>query len=195
MTMLRAFIAIDLSDDLQKAISRLTSQLQARAGKTSVRWVAAENLHLTLKFLGDVSPTNVEAIQESIKVEAEKASGFTLQVGKLNAFPNLKRPRVIVLSMDTPPELTSLQRGIDSETTRLGYPSEDRVYSPHLTLGRVRENASAIDLSLLATAISEMQPGPLPSVSVERINLYKSDLRPGGSVYTRLYSTPLKLST
>lgn len=191
MSMLRAFIAIELPGGLQKAISQVIEYLHLPAVKSAVRWVPVINIHLTLKFLGEVAPTSLGVIEEALRTEAGLHSDFRMEVGGLGAFPNSKRPRVIWLGVDAPPELNSMQRGIDLATAKLGYASETRPFSPHLTLGRVRENASPAELSVLASNLNEVRfhsPGPF---EVDAVHLFKSDLLPGGSVYTRLYSASL----
>ena len=191
MSMLRVFIAVELPREIQKAISQVIERLQATAGKSVVRWVSASNIHLTLKFLGDIAPSNLGVIEEVLKSEAGLHSCFRIEAGALGAFPNTKRPRVIWLGVDAPPELTSLQRGIESATAKLGYASEARPFSPHLTLGRVRENASTTELSALSSKLNEVRFDSPGSFEVDAVHLFKSDLLPGGSVYTRLFSTSL----
>ena len=191
MNMLRAFIAIDLPGDLQKAISQTVELLQKKAGSSGVRWVAAENIHLTLKFLGDVSPSGVAAIQDMLKTESGLRTRFHLKVGGLGTFPNQKHPRVVWLGVDTPPELISLQHGMESASAKLGYAPETRPFSPHLTLGRVRETATTAELAALTSALKEIKINALGEFLVEEVHLFKSDLLPGGSVYTRLYSASL----
>jgi len=191
MSMLRAFIAIELPVELQKAISRSIGQLQKAAGKSGVRWVAAENIHLTLKFLGEVSPTNVDLIQQMLSAEAGLHPRFHIEVAQLGAFPNNKRPRVVWLGVEAPPELATLQRGVESAAAKLGYPPEDRPFSPHLTVGRVRENAPSTELTALTAALESLKIGTLGTVQVKALHLFKSDLLPGGAVYTRLFSAPL----
>ena len=195
MSMLRAFIAIELPGGLQKAISQVIEHLQSNAGKSAVRWVAASNIHLTLKFLGEIAPTSLSAIEEALTIEAGLHSGFRLEAAGLGAFPNTKRPRVIWLGVEAPPELTLLQRGIDAATAKLGYASEARPFSPHLTLGRVRENASTSDLSTLSSHLTKVRFDSPGSIEVDVVHLFKSDLLPGGSVYTRLFSAPLLTHT
>jgi len=191
MSMLRAFIAIELPSELQKAISRSIGQLQKAAGSSSVRWVMAENVHLTLKFLGEVSPSNVDLIQQMLSAEAGQHPRFQIEVGRLGAFPNNRRPRVVWVGVEAPPELATLQRGVESAAAKLGYPPEERPFSPHLTVGRVRENASASELTALAAGLEGLHIGTLGSVPVEAIHLFKSELLPGGAVYSRLFSAPL----
>jgi 2'-5' RNA ligase len=194
MSMLRTFIAIELPGDLQIEISQIIGRLQNKAGKSGVRWVSAENIHLTLKFLGDVSSSAITDIQELLKLEAAHHHPFTATIGGVGAFPNQKRPRIIWLGVNSPPELASLQHGIESALAKLGYLLDERPFSPHLTLGRVRENASTTELAALASALKDIQIGILGKVTVDNIHLFKSDLQPGGSVYTRLCSAQLSHS-
>ncbi len=120
MSMLRAFIAIELPVGLQKAISQVVERLQFPAGKSAVRWVTVSNIHLTLKFLGEVAPTSLGVIEESLKTETALHPDFRMEAGGLGAFPNIKRPRVIWLGVNAPTELTSLQRGIELGDRQVG---------------------------------------------------------------------------
>src|SRR5512137_1664240 len=106
MSMLRVFIAIELPGGLQTAISQVIERLQATAGRSAVRWVAASNIHLTIKFLGDIAPSSLGTIEEALRIEAGLHSGFRMEAGGLGAFPNAKRPRVIWLGVEAPPKLT-----------------------------------------------------------------------------------------
>jgi len=191
MSMLRAFIAVEIPAGIQQKIQRETSNL--RKGIDSlVRWVPMQNMHLTLKFLGDVSPNSVEFIKHMLRTEAEKIPGFDIHLAGLGAFPNLKRPRVLYVGIQAPTALDVLARGIESATRRLGYEAEERPFSAHLTLGRVRQNVNAEEQQQIRRAIEGTQVDLLGTARVDSVHLYKSDLNPGGSVYTRLYSAPLK---
>jgi 2'-5' RNA ligase len=134
---LRLFIAISLPVEIQCSLNQVSSDLRFRLKNAPVRWVRPDNIHLTLKFLGDVHQANLDAIQQALEVEAQKARTFEITIGGLGVFPNQYNPRVIVIKVQVPPGLIALQRGIESQTDRLGYPHENRPFSPHLTLGRV----------------------------------------------------------
>jgi 2'-5' RNA ligase len=190
--MLRSFIAIELPSGIQAAIASSTAGLQKTLPKPLVRWVASKNLHLTLKFLGDVSPANLEQLAEALKVELVRHEKFTLSVGGLGAFPTSRRPRVIWIGLEAPALLTTIQRAVEAVSSRMGYPTEERPFSPHLTIGRVGQDASPTDLKRISSAIEETKVGPLGTVHVDAIHIFKSDLQPGGSVYTHLYAMPLK---
>lgn len=191
MSLLRAFIAVDIPAEIQQNIDRETSMF--RKGIDSlVRWVPVQNMHLTLKFLGDVSPSNLEFLIQMLRNEADNIPCFNLALTTLGSFPNLKQPRVIYIGIQTSAGLDALQRGIESASRRLGYESEERPFSAHLTLGRVKSNVTAVDQQKIRRAIENTQVDLLGTARVDSVHLYKSELKPGGSVYTRLYSAPLK---
>ncbi|HEX5941436.1 MAG TPA: RNA 2',3'-cyclic phosphodiesterase [Anaerolineales bacterium] len=191
MNLLRAFIAVEIPLELREAIGGATAPLQKGIG-SSVRWVPTENMHLTLKFLGDVSPANVEMLSQMLRAEAGLFNCFDLDLSGIGSFPNLKRPRVIFIGIHAPPMLEALQRGIESASRRLGYESEERGFSPHLTIGRVKQNVTATEQQSIRRALEETRIDSLGTARVDSVHLYKSDLKPAGSVYTRLYSAPLR---
>ena len=193
MSLLRTFIALEIPHELQQLIHKETAHLRNRIG-TLVRWVPPGNMHLTLKFLGNISPANVDILTQMMRAEADSCQPFVMQVGGLASFPSPKRPRVIYIGLQAPAELETLQHGIEGATTRLGYESEERGFSPHLTIGRVRQNISASDQQKIRRALEETQIDSLGTARVDSVHLYNSDLKPTGSVYTRLFSAPLKSS-
>ena len=193
MNLLRAFIAVEIPLELREAVGKATAPLQKGSGAV-VRWVSTENMHLTLKFLGDVSPSNVEMLSQMLRAEADLFNCFDLRLSGLGSFPSLKRPRVIFIGIQAPPTLEALQRGLESACRRLGYESEERRFSPHLTIGRVKQNVTVPEQQTIRRALEETRIDVLGTARVDSVHLYKSDLRPTGSVYTRLYSAPLKKS-
>jgi 2'-5' RNA ligase len=193
MNLLRAFIAVEIPQEIREAVGKATAPLQKGIGSI-VRWVPTENMHLTLKFLGDVSPANVEMLSQMLRAEAEMFRCFDLRLGGLGSFPNLKRPRVIFIGIQAPTPLEALQRGIESASHRLGYESEERGFSPHLTIGRVKQNVTATEQQTIRRALEETRIDSLGTARVDSVHLYKSDLKPTGSEYTRLYSATLRKS-
>lgn len=192
MSLLRAFIAVELPISIQDAIQQQTFQLRQALDPSLVRWTPAHSVHLTLKFLGDVSPANLNLLTEMLTREAEQHPAFDMRVGNIGSFPTSRQPRVIWVGLYAPAVLGSLQRGIEAAAARLGYAPDDRPFSPHLTIGRVRQNLSNADLQKIRAALDSTQVGHIGTATVDCAYLYKSDLQPGGSVYTRLFSAPLK---
>lgn len=191
MSEIRAFIAVDLSAQILERIAQVSARLQEQGKNLPVRWVPTDNIHLTLKFLGNVSLANLDVLKNSLIKLAERFQPCEIGVGSIGAFPKLQRPRVIWIGLEVSPELIALQRGIDLETVRLGYQREDRRYSPHLTIGRVKHNASAQEIRLLMTLIEGTKVGLLGTLRIEDVHLYRSELKPGGAVYTRIFTAPL----
>jgi 2'-5' RNA ligase len=195
MDAIRAFIAIELPEDIRKQLDAIEKQVIAQAGESAlraVRWVPANNMHLTLKFLGEVSTGNLQALARILQSEAAEHHGFEMTIGRLGAFPNVRRPRVIWVGTEAPGELSGLQKAIESETHKLGYPVEERPFSPHLTLGRISQNARPDEVTRVARALSEIMIGEIGRMRVDRIHLFRSDLHPSGAVYTSLYDFLLK---
>lgn len=192
-SVIRAFIAIDLTSDIIARLEGVIQELQKRIDPSAVRWVPVHNIHLTLKFLGNVSVTNLEVLQKLLSAESRSHEPFEISVGDLGAFPSARRPRVIWTGIQAPPDLETLQRAIESETARLGYAPEERPFTPHLTLGRVSRNADSADARRISEVLDKLQVGFLGAMRVDTVHLYRSDLKPGGAVYTRLFTTHLGL--
>ena len=192
MSVLRAFIAVEIPPDILKAIESKTAPLRAALDSSLVRWVPSNNIHLTLKFLGDVSLANVDMLSQMLNVEVSQHQSFALKFEGSGTFPNSRRPRVIWIGIQTPDKLEALQHGIEAAAATLGYPAEKRPFSPHLTVGRVKQNISSTGMQKVRTALEETQIGSLGTVQVSAVHLIKSDLKPTGAVYTRLFSAPLK---
>lgn len=186
---IRAFIAIELPNEVREKLAgtqqRFQSQLEAPVRK-SVRWTPPGNIHLTLKFLGDVSTASLPLLIEFLTSESSHHQPFSLAYGGIGAFPNRRHPRVIWAGCEATPELASLQKAIDSGTGQLGFPSDHRLFSAHLTLGRVTQTASQEEVETLAQALGRTKPEPSDSFTVDRFHLFQSDLRPAGAVYTIL---------
>lgn len=192
MSLLRAFIAVELPPEIHKAIESETAPLRAALDSSLVRWVPTSNIHLTLKFLGGVSSANVELLTQMLSVEVNQYESFTIKFEGLGAFPNPRRPRVIWIGIQAPAGFEALQHGIEAAAATLGYPAEKRPFSPHLTIGRVKQNAGPAGMQKIRNVLEEMKVGALGTVKANAVHLFKSDLKPTGAVYTRLFSAPLK---
>lgn len=190
MTVIRAFIAIDLPVSIQQKLAEIL-ELVKRSDTRAVRWVPACNIHLTVKFLGDVSPANIEVLTKILRSEVTRHRPFEIRVSGLGAFPSIRRPRVVWVGVEAPPTLLSLQRAIEAETVRLGYAAEERPFSPHLTLGRVAHNATPEEVHKVADVLASIKVGELGCAVVDHVCLFRSDLQPGGAVYTPLFNTQL----
>ena len=187
MSMIRAFIALEIPPALQNIIAEHSAALQ-RDIPHAIRWVAAANIHLTLKFLGDTSPASLQGLIHSLSAVINQQEPFQISIGGFGIFPNPKRPRVLWIGIQAPPDLDRLYHAIETACARLGYPAEEKPFNPHLTLGRVREEA---DQTRLRPALQNYQIGQLGAIDVESVTLFRSDLRPQGPSYTALAHIPL----
>ncbi len=192
MPVIRAFIAIELTQEIHQRLDQVISQLKQRIGDSAIRWVPAENIHLTLKFLGDVSVANVEMLKKIMEAEANGCPQFEISVGGLGAFPNPHHPRVVWIGVEAPSELNNLPHAIESATERLGYTKEERPFSAHLTLGRVSRNATPKEARQIGEVIESTKIGFLGAATIDAVHLFKSDLKPTGSVYTKMFTALLK---
>jgi len=182
---------VEIPLDIRQNVEHATSNLR-RGTESLIRWVAVENMHLTLKFLGDIPSANVEALTQMIHAEADSFNCFDIHLTGIGSFPSPKRPRVIYIGIQSPAELEAFQRQLESATRRLGYNSEARSFAPHLTIGRVRQNIPADDQQKIRRALEESKIDSLGTARVNSVHLYKSDLKPTGPVYTKLFSAHLR---
>jgi 2'-5' RNA ligase len=192
MEEIRAFIAIELPDPVKKDLSSIIDSLRP-SEYPCVKWVSPQGIHLTLKFLGNIAPEQVPRIADAIAQAAQGTPPLKLQVGGLGCFPNLQRPRVIWVAVtgDVEPLIT-LQRSIDQALAPLGFAIEKRPFSPHLTLGRLRERASQGERGSIGDLITATECEAGSATEVNQISLMRSTLTPSGAIYNRLAAVELK---
>jgi len=159
-------------------------QQRIRRSRADVSWVKAEQIHLTLKFLGNIEDEQVTGISSIMGEVAAKRSAFTLSVKGLGAFPSIRNPRVIWLGLHGWEEtLAPLQKEMEKKLEVMGFEPEGRAYLPHLTLGRVK---TLKEKGELVDCMERDRDVDLGSFVVDRIILFRSDLRPTGPIYTPL---------
>ena len=190
MAKLRAFIAVELSEALRRALGEVQAQVRA-AVDLPVRWVEPEKAHLTLKFLGDIDEGQVEAIVSAMADIASQAQPMTVALGDVGGFPTLARPRVLWVGLrgDVGP-LTDLQQALERRMESLGFAAEGRPFAPHLTLGRVRGGDRSRHLEE-AAGLAADAPTAEAVQRVDRISLMQSTLRAQGPEYRSLRSVIL----
>jgi 2'-5' RNA ligase len=175
----RAFVALELDARLREALGELQARLRPRCG--GIRLTRPEGIHLTLRFLGDTSPAQVEALRPLLAAAAAACPPAEAHVAGLGTFPERGSPRVLWLGLDVPPAVLELQRACERAARAAGFEREDRPFKAHLTLGRWRERAPRPDLPR----------ADLGTTTLDNLVLFESDLRPGGAVYTPLAPFPL----
>jgi RNA 2',3'-cyclic 3'-phosphodiesterase len=186
MSLIRSFIAVELPEELKKELSELEIRLK-KSSPPIVRWVDPYSIHVTLKFLGEVAEESIEELVLAIEESVPGIKPFKLSVSEVGAFPNLNRPQVVWVGVKGDlSQITVLQQKIEANTEQLGFPRESRGFTPHLTLGRVRNEASTNERQRLGKILSETSFTAISKINVDSVNLMKSQLTPNGAIYTCL---------
>lgn len=181
---MRCFIAIDLPAALRSALQQWQSACKPHA--PDARWVRPEGIHLTLKFLGEVPADRVRRVEESLQT-LPAFEKFSVRVEGLGFFPDARRPRVFWAGLKVPEGLAALQQHVEAAMTTLGFPPEDRAFTPHLTLARFKEPRPQPALQQFLSG----QPSPdFGSVEVSDFFLIESKLTPQGAQYRRVAEFP-----
>jgi 2'-5' RNA ligase len=192
MELVRSFIAIELPQDVKATLAAMEEKLKARR-HPFVKWVDPESIHLTLKFLGNVALDSIPQIVEAMTRTAQPASPFSLQVGGAGAFPNWQRPQVIWVGIQGETgRLAALHKELEAALSPLGFQPESRAFSPHLTLGRLRDRVSSEDRRGFGQWAQSVKLEVSPSFEVDAIRLIKSQLTPNGPIYTEIDSAKLE---
>ena len=184
--MIRAFIAVNLASPVIEEIAKVRSVLQEAKG--DVRWTRLEGLHLTLKFLGDIERNQVEPILRVMRETMGKWPPLHILAQGLGAFPNLRRPRVLWVGLSGE-GFQGMSEALEAALMPLDFPPEEREFTPHLTLGRVR---SLRGWEHVLAVVKEYEQTRFGESTVGQVTLYQSELRPDGAVYSPLGSVPLR---
>jgi len=192
MEQVRCFIAIGLPDEVKAGLRDIQAQLKS-GGQASVKWVDPYSIHLTLKFLGGVDAAKIEPITAAMEEAAKEIAPFSLRVEDLGAFPNLKRVQVVWVGVGGEVDkLAHLQQRLESNLAGLGFAPENRRFTPHLTLARVRDRASLGEREGLGELIAGTKFEATRSFPVEAVSLMKSQLTREGAIYSRISAAALK---
>lgn len=181
MADIRTFIAVDLPQEIKMDIDRMIAGL--RRDNSGIRWVKAANLHLTLRFLGDIPQQSVQTLTESLKENLDGFGPFDLVLSGMGGFPNLKRPRVIWIGTgDGTDRLIDLAEKVETGCIESGFGKGDKKFSSHMTIGRVRFPKG------LEPLLDKIEKTKFESskFTVNEIFVVKSDLSPSGPKYTKL---------
>ena len=180
--MIRSFLAIELPKLILKKIEEVQRDL--RSTRADVRWVNPEKIHLTLKFFGNIEESRIDPIFKSIEEPIRNTPPYSIEVKGVGAFPQLRNPRVIWIGLVNGKEiLTSFQKQIEAQLEKIGFQTENRPFHPHLTLGRMKSSRGREEMVGRMEKHREEEFGDF---QVERVILFKSDLKPSGPVYTLL---------
>jgi len=185
---IRSFLAFELPEDIKTIVTRVSGEM--RKSGLEVRWVRPEFIHLTVVFMGDIQSEQIPSMGEEIKAVCSSHPPFGISLKPMGCFPNSRSPRVIWLGIDGDLERMShfrdqLQEGLAPFRIK----GEERAFRPHLTLGRFRKpGKKQTELDQLLAGYRDLSS---PSCTLDELALFRSDLKPGGAVYSKMLSWPL----
>jgi RNA 2',3'-cyclic 3'-phosphodiesterase len=196
METLRTFVAVELPQEIRGLLAAKQDELRAAMGRAAgaVRWSRSEGVHLTLQFLGDVPADLISRIADAVRQGCTGQEPLELILGRTSAFPGLTRPRVLWMGLEGETgRLQMLQTHISDRLSELGY-RPDKPFQPHVTLGRVRDTVRRDELETISWALRQQENKPIERrpFTAYHVSLMKSELRPGGSVYTELAGIELE---
>lgn len=187
--LIRTFVAVELPEDVKRALARTISLLRERAATPDIKWVSADNIHITLKFLGETPASRIDAIRDSLAPVCAAASPMRLVIAGLGSFPPGRSPRVVWAGLEGDTgALSALARGVEQALAPLGFAPEMRAFTPHLTLARVRPEATAQAQTGVSEAIAHTHAPQHHAFEATAAAIMRSRLMPTGAQYTRLAS-------
>ncbi len=178
---IRSFIAIKLSEDIRSVLKDIQDQLKAI--NCSIKWIEPKNLHLTLKFIGNIEINKLNAVKEIMKMIP--SNNTLIQLDSIKVFPNIKKPRIIWVGVtEKTPMLINIANYLNETLSTIGIPKEEKAFTPHITIGRVKTSKNLHEL------IKCMEQISIPKETkqmVTNITLFKSTLTPTGPIYEEIY--------
>lgn len=196
--MIRAFLAVELSEDLRTHIAQVQQDLKQRLARdvskgVRISWVQPASIHLTIKFLGDTDEQLVDPLREAVSNLMKAHRAIQIPIERLGMFPHPQQPRVLWVGPFEPWErgedakrLAVFHQAVEKWCRSFGFATEDRPLSPHLTLARIKEGERQVGQALAKSGVMD-RPLSLGLLDMESIVVMKSELRPTGSVYTKLW--------
>jgi RNA 2',3'-cyclic 3'-phosphodiesterase len=187
---LRLFIALEITKDIHFQLGNLIFELQ-KLGVKTVKWVKAENIHLTLSFLGETPLTKLVTLQQALVEAIKKVDPFQMTVKGTGVFPSSKQPKVLWAGIGASDELHHLFDQVNLTIAGLGFPKDNHPFSPHLTLARVNSIENPLELDKLINQLFAAQNHEFGNMQVSAVTLFQSSLTSSGPVYSALARFPL----
>lgn len=178
---LRCFLAVGMPSPVKERLAEAVEEL--KKSRADVRWVPAENMHLTLKFLGATEGDFVGRIAGVLSDILSSYAPFYIKISGVGCFPDMRRPKIIWAGIEESRRLSDLTRDVEAGMVGLGYAAERRAFSPHLTIGRVKSGRGVPEM---ISAVEKLSAAGFGDVEIKKVTLMKSELRPAGAVYSGL---------
>ena len=183
---LRCFISIEIPETIKISVLDIIDRL--RQSGADVKWASDENIHITLQFLGETDEALVPAIKGALDKILATYSPFYIKIAEVGCFPDGRRPRVIWVGMEESQTMIKLHKDIVTEMVKFGYKKEERGFTPHITVGRVKSNRY---LGELTRKLDEIRSARFSGFEVQDIRLMKSELQPSGAKHYCLAEIPI----
>ena len=188
---MRLFIAVNLPQNTLEKIEEITDFFKKKTAPAPLKWVEMDHLHLTVKFIGEIDDLKVNQIEKILNRSLETQAPFEIEVCGLGMYPHNNHPRVIWLGITGGEPLVRLHNVLDEDLAALGIKREGQPFASHLTIARVRRNATPSSVKSIGQTLSQFTVEPLGAITIDHVHLYQSVLTPSGPIYTPLFSVPL----
>jgi len=189
--MLRTFIAIDFTEAVISKIGKIIEYFKTQTPSDALKWISTENLHLTIKFLGEIREDRLNQVKTILSDVITGQPAFSIGIEGLGMYPNKHHPRVIWLGITNNDTLTDIHAILDRAFTAVGVNPDKREYTPHATIARVNRHINPETVKEIGESLSQFKVDSLGHIKVEEIILYKSELTPNGAIYSPLTSIAL----
>jgi RNA 2',3'-cyclic 3'-phosphodiesterase len=187
----RTFIAVDFPPYMLKKIEEITAFFRTLTPEKDLKWVETNNLHLTIKFLGEIEEHKLAQVKHTLSQALKDQISFDIEINGLGIYPNRNNPRVIWLGIMGANPLTEIHKVLNRELTALEFTPEQRAFSPHLTIARIRRHTDHKQARQIGEILSEYKVESLGGITIEQVHLYQSVLTPSGPIYSLLHTVDL----
>ncbi len=184
---MRCFIAIDIPASIKEAIDNITGKLSRSSA--DIRWIPSKNVHLTLKFLGEVEDAVLPDIEKRISISCEAMGAFSINIRGIGAFPDFKHPNVLWMGIDRSNSLEDIYLSIEDSLKEMGFEKDNRRFSPHLTIARIKDRKG---IDTVFKELYTYKDTFFGSIDVNEVLLMKSVLKPAGAEYFKLSGFKLR---
>lgn len=189
--MLRTFIAVDFPPEIVSKIAKIIQYFKTQTPEKALKWVPPENLHLTIKFLGDIPENKLDQVKRILTESVAGRLPFNIEIEGLGMFPNKNKPRAVWLGINCDHTLSDIHQSLDQNLKAVGIDPEQRRFSPHLTIARVRRDIQTDARQAIGHTLAQFKVDSLGVAAINEIILYQSELTRSGSIYTPLFSQTL----
>jgi RNA 2',3'-cyclic 3'-phosphodiesterase len=185
---IRAFFAIKPPKDSLEQIETATLNLRKSLPNT-IKWLPSDSIHITLKFLGAFNSDHINTVENNLSKNLDNFGNFKFSIGNIGVFPNPKKTKIIWLGVNDDNQIDRIMRTLNTITGDLGYGHEDGKFSPHITIGRVRNSIANSFRPQIGEKVLKYKIPPIDKVFVDKMSFIKSDLTQKGPIYTTIFET------